>query len=31
MFHKGLQPFGPVNDEAIEKMIRYFTDGEVAR
>jgi len=29
MFHKGLLPFGLVNEAAIEEMIRYFTDGEV--
>lgn len=31
MFHKGLLPFGPVNEAAIEDMIRYFTDEEVPR
>jgi hypothetical protein len=31
MFHKGLLPYGPVNEAAIEAMIRYFTDAEVAR
>lgn len=30
MFHKGLLPFGPVNEEAIERMIRYHT-GEGGR
>ena len=30
MFHKGLLPFGPVNEAAIVRMIRYFTDQEVA-
>jgi hypothetical protein len=29
MFHKGLLPFGPVNEAAIETMIAYFTGGEV--
>ncbi len=31
MFHKGLIPFGPVNEAAIEQMIRYYTDTEVAQ
>ena len=31
MHHKGLLPFGPVNEEAIENMIHYFTDCEVMR
>jgi len=29
MHHKGLLPFGPVNAAALERMIRYFTGGEV--
>ena len=29
MHHKGLLPFGPVNEAAIERMIRYFTGAEV--
>jgi hypothetical protein len=29
MFHKGLLPFGPVNEAAIERMIAYHTGGEV--
>ncbi|MCP4675583.1 MAG: peptidase M64 [Deltaproteobacteria bacterium] len=28
MFHKGLIPFGPINEAAIEQMIRYYTDSE---
>lgn len=31
MFHKGLLPYGPVNEAAIEDMIHYFTDTEVSR
>jgi hypothetical protein len=31
MFHKGLLPFGPVNEAAIETMFAYFTGGEVSR
>ena len=31
MFHKGMLPFGPVNDLALELMIRYYTDAEVER
>ncbi|MCK9461980.1 MAG: IgA Peptidase M64 [Proteobacteria bacterium] len=30
MHHKGLLPFGPVNEAALERMIRYFTGEEVA-
>jgi len=30
MHHKGLLPFGPVNEAAIERMFRYFTGEEVA-
>ncbi|MBW2277509.1 MAG: peptidase M64 [Deltaproteobacteria bacterium] len=29
MFHKGLLPFGPVNEAAIETMMAYYTGGEV--
>jgi hypothetical protein len=29
MHHKGLLPYGPVNEAALERMIRYFTGGEV--
>jgi len=29
MFHKGLLPFGPVNEAAIERMMAYYTGGEV--
>jgi hypothetical protein len=29
MFHKGEVGFGPVNEAAIEKMIRYLSDEEV--
>ncbi len=29
MFSKGIEPFGPVNQAAIEKMIRYYTDAEM--
>ncbi len=28
MFHKGLIPFGPINEAAIEQMILYYTDSE---
>ncbi len=31
MKSKGLVPFGPVNEAAIEQMIRYFTDTKVAQ
>jgi hypothetical protein len=31
MFHKGLLPFGPVNERAIETMISYYTDAEAPR
>jgi hypothetical protein len=30
MHHKGLLPFGPVNEAAIVRMIHYFTGEEVA-
>jgi hypothetical protein len=29
MHHKGLLPFGPVNEAALVRMIRYFTGAEV--
>ncbi|MFO8070261.1 MAG: M64 family metallopeptidase [Polyangia bacterium] len=29
MFHKGLLPFGPVNEAALERMIRYYTNEEM--
>ena len=29
MFHKGLLPFGPVSEAAIERMIAYFTGGDL--
>jgi len=31
MFHKGLLPFGPVNEAAIETMIRYFSGEELEK
>ncbi|MDJ0762346.1 MAG: M64 family metallopeptidase [Myxococcota bacterium] len=31
MFHKGLLPFGPVSEAAIEEMIQYYTDAEVGQ
>jgi IgA peptidase M64/peptidase M64-like protein len=31
MFHKGLLPFGPINEAAIETMIRYYTEAEVSK
>ncbi|MDD5309194.1 MAG: M64 family metallopeptidase [Deltaproteobacteria bacterium] len=31
MFHKGLLPFGPVNERAIETMISYYSDAEAPR
>ena len=31
MFHKGLLPYGPVNEAAIERMIRYHIGEEVDR
>jgi hypothetical protein len=29
MFHKGLLPYGPVNEAAIETMMAYYTGGEI--
>jgi hypothetical protein len=29
MFHKGLLPFGPVSEAAIERMIAYLTGGDL--
>jgi hypothetical protein len=29
MFHKGLLPYGPVSEAAIERMIAYFTGDEL--
>jgi hypothetical protein len=29
MFHKGLLPFGPVSEAAIERVIAYFTGGDL--
>ncbi len=31
MFHKGMLPFGPVNEAAIERVIHYLVGKEVAR